>query len=226
MIEPLWSSSTPRILRSIGSSILILCFSRSMAFNSSRVVSMKTSRVMTSPCNVFNLSSRDMAGHTETLQISVQFLYLKNGSKRKKYGKIANIWAFFGNVHLANRKFGYVSWIWLILWGASHQLQVGMSFFFICRDCFAKNLEQRKHSKRSDGGTPKIHAPAPNNCWHFLGIRKRVSNVFWVDYRRLIQLNPLTELLRETTQQVLSSNWCLNRYSNRKWIIWRSLSLL
>ena len=109
MIEPLWSSSTPRILRSIGSSILILRFSRSMAFNSSRVVSMKTSRVMTSPCNVFNLSSHDMAGHTETLQISVQIFLWKKLFDTQKHAENLRIFKnFLGNFPWRTVKFVYV----------------------------------------------------------------------------------------------------------------------
>lgn len=64
MIELSRSSSTARSLRSIGSSALG-CFSRSMAFNSRRVVSITTSTEMTPPCKVFNSSSRDMAEDKE-----------------------------------------------------------------------------------------------------------------------------------------------------------------
>ena len=64
MIESFWISSTLRIKRSIGSSPP-WCFSRRMVFNSPRVVSNRTSRVMTPPCKVFNSSSRDMAEDKE-----------------------------------------------------------------------------------------------------------------------------------------------------------------
>ena len=55
------SSSTVRSLRSIGSSEKAGRFSRSMASNSPRVVSTRTSRTMTSPCKVFTSSFWDMA---------------------------------------------------------------------------------------------------------------------------------------------------------------------
>ena len=57
--ELLCSSSTLRTLRSIGS--WQGWFSRSIDFNSRTVAVMRTSRVMTPPCTVFNLISRDMA---------------------------------------------------------------------------------------------------------------------------------------------------------------------
>ena len=59
MIELLCSSSTFRILRSIGS--WQGCFSRSIDFNSRTVSVVKTSRVMTPPCTVFNFNSNKMA---------------------------------------------------------------------------------------------------------------------------------------------------------------------
>ena len=59
MIELLRSSSTPRILRSIGS--WQGCFLRSIDFNSPTVAGMRTSRVMTLPSTVFNFISMDMA---------------------------------------------------------------------------------------------------------------------------------------------------------------------
>ena len=63
MIELLRSSTTPRILRSIGS--WQGCFSRSIIFNSRTVAVIRTSRVMTLPCKVFSLTLQDMApkGH-------------------------------------------------------------------------------------------------------------------------------------------------------------------
>ena len=60
MIELLRSSSTLRSLRSTGSCALG-CLSRSMPFNSPRVVSIKTSREMTPPCKVCTWSWQDMA---------------------------------------------------------------------------------------------------------------------------------------------------------------------
>ena len=59
MIEVLRNSSTLRTLRLLGSRQG--CFSRSIAFNSGTVVVMGSSRVMTPPCRVFNLTSQDMA---------------------------------------------------------------------------------------------------------------------------------------------------------------------
>ena len=59
MIKLSRSSSTLRTLRSIGS--WQGCFSRSIAFNSRTVAGVTTSRVMTLPCKVFNLTSQDMA---------------------------------------------------------------------------------------------------------------------------------------------------------------------
>ena len=59
MMELSRSSSTFRILRSIGS--WHGCFVRSIAFNSRTVAMIGMSRVMTPPCNVFNFTSQDMA---------------------------------------------------------------------------------------------------------------------------------------------------------------------
>ena len=59
MIELSRSSSTLRTLRSMGS--WQGCFSRSIAFNSRTVAVVRTSRVMTLPCKVVNLTSLDMA---------------------------------------------------------------------------------------------------------------------------------------------------------------------
>ena len=58
MIELSRSSSTFRILRSIGSRHG--CFARSIAFNSRTVAVIRMSRVMTPPCNVFNFTSQDI----------------------------------------------------------------------------------------------------------------------------------------------------------------------
>ena len=58
MIELSRTKSTLRTLRSIGSWHF---FSRTIAFNSRTVAVITTSRVMTSPCKVFNWTSQDMA---------------------------------------------------------------------------------------------------------------------------------------------------------------------
>ena len=59
MIELSRSSSTFRILRSIGS--WHGCFARSIAFNSQTEAVIGMSRVMTLPCNVPNFTSQDIA---------------------------------------------------------------------------------------------------------------------------------------------------------------------
>ena len=149
-----------------------------MAFNSSRVVSMKTSRVMISPCNVFNLSPRDMAGHTQTLQISLQMLYLKkrfetkkNTKKDRGYLRISLAISTWGT-----RKFGLkyeldpVDSSWF---RDEIQLQVGMSWWnsvemyvsscfliFVCS--FVKNLEQRKHKNTVRWWNLSIYASMKN----------------------------------------------------------------
>ena len=80
MIEQSWSSSTLRILRSIGS--LVLCW-RSIALNSPQVVTMSTLWVMTSPSKLVTTTSRDMAKKTragDTFQLG---LWTDRGLKKR-----------------------------------------------------------------------------------------------------------------------------------------------
>lgn len=119
--------------------------------------------------------------------------------------KMISTWGVWGNHHVWKHPFVEIALLksWAKKWHSKR-----------CR---------KWHSRNSGTGTQQLLTLLG-------GSENEFPVFFWVDYRRLIQLNPLTELLRETTQQVefklMFKNNPVNRHSNRKWIIWRSLSLL